>query len=189
MPFPFEVPFDQVQADLDIYVNAVFACLQSEFMTLPKGPGFVEYPVFEQGYEELKRATRDFRDAPPETVLEAIYRVPVVFIVLRTILGFTPPEWAYVSSAANRHRSYPRRGPVPRSQDPDEAADPATHTGRSSRTRGSAHWSTRPVSFSSKGSGGAARDPASPGQGRHERWPRQHPAARRSRRSLRDDAL
>ena len=97
MPFPFEVPFGQVEAELDIYVDAIFACLQSEFLTLPKGPGFVEYPVFEQGYEELKRVTGDFREAPPEAVLEAIYRVPVVFIVLRTMLGFTPPEWAYVA--------------------------------------------------------------------------------------------
>jgi hypothetical protein len=97
MPFPFEVPFGQVEADLDTYVDAIFACLQSEFLTLPKGPGFVEYPVFERGYEELKRVTGDFRDAPSETVLEAINRVPVVFIVLRTILGFTPPEWAHVT--------------------------------------------------------------------------------------------
>lgn len=97
MPFPFEVPFEQVQAGLDIYVDTIFASLQSAFMTMPKGPGFVEYPVFEQGYEELKRTTRNFREAPPGAVLEAIYRVPVVFVVLRTVLGFTPPEWAYVT--------------------------------------------------------------------------------------------
>ena len=36
------------------------ACDRSSW-TLPKGPGFIEYPVFERGYEALKRATRDFR--------------------------------------------------------------------------------------------------------------------------------
>ncbi|MGO9470269.1 MAG: hypothetical protein ACLQVF_39740 [Isosphaeraceae bacterium] len=87
-----------MRSDLDTYVDAVFACLQSEFMTLPKGPGFVEYPVFEQGYEELKRATGNFREAPPAVVLDSICSVPVVFIVLRTVLGFTPPEWAYVTT-------------------------------------------------------------------------------------------
>ena len=33
MPFPFEVPFKQVQAELDAYVDAVFGALQSEFLT------------------------------------------------------------------------------------------------------------------------------------------------------------
>jgi hypothetical protein len=97
MPFPFEVTFEQLQADIDTYVDAVFSCLQSEFMTLPKGPGFIEYPVFERGYEELKRGTGDFGNVTPAIVLDAINRVPVAFVVLRAMLGFTPPEWAYVT--------------------------------------------------------------------------------------------
>ena len=149
MPFPFEVPFGQVEADLDTYVDAIFACLQSEFLTLPKGEGFVEYPVFEQGYEELKRVTGDFRDAPPETVLEAIYRVPMAFIVLRTILGFTPPEWAYVARQRTGIELTQSASPVSRSQDPEGAADSAA-TEAASRTRGSVPWSTRPASCSSR---------------------------------------
>ena len=47
MPFPFEVGFDKVQSDLDAYVDAVFGCLESEFLVMPKGDGFVEFPVFE----------------------------------------------------------------------------------------------------------------------------------------------
>ena len=98
MPFPFEVPFERVEADLDAYVDAVFGALHSEFLTLPKGEGFVEYPVFEQGYEVLKRATGGFRNLSPDSVIEIVYRVPVAFIALRAILGFTPPEWAYVTT-------------------------------------------------------------------------------------------
>ena len=30
MPFPFEVGFDEVQSNLDVYVDAVFGCLKSE---------------------------------------------------------------------------------------------------------------------------------------------------------------
>ena len=45
---------------------------------------------------------RSPRPAPahmaPEPVIEAIYRFPIAFIVLRTMLGFTPPEWAYVAT-------------------------------------------------------------------------------------------
>ena len=98
MPFPFEVPFTEVESDLDIYVDAIFGALQSEFLTLPKGDGFLEYPVFERGYEALKRVTGDFRDLSPDPILRLIHEIPVGLIVLRTMLGFTPPEWAYIAS-------------------------------------------------------------------------------------------
>lgn len=98
MTFPFEVPFEQIQADLDPYVDAVFGALQSEFLTLPKGEGFIDYPVFEQGYEALKRATGDFRRLDPGPVLATVQETPIALIVLRTMLGFTPPEWAYVAT-------------------------------------------------------------------------------------------
>ena len=40
MPFPFEVGFDDLQADLDAHVDAVFGRLESEFLVMPKGNGF-----------------------------------------------------------------------------------------------------------------------------------------------------
>jgi len=95
MPYPFEVPFAEIQANLDGYVDEVFSCLTSEFLVMPKGPGFVEFPIFDAGYEALKRATHNFRQVNPETILPAVYETPIVLIVLRCILGFTPPEWAY----------------------------------------------------------------------------------------------
>ena len=98
MPFPFEVRFDQLQADLDSYVDEVFDALRSEFLTMPKGAGFVEYPVFEQGYEALKRVTEGFRRITPNTVTETVHQVPIALVVLRAMLGFTPPEWAYVTT-------------------------------------------------------------------------------------------
>jgi hypothetical protein len=98
LPFPFEVPFDRLQTDLDTYVDEVFEALRSEFLTMPKGEGFVEYPVFEQGYEALKRVTEGFHKVAPGTVVETVYEVPITLVVLRAKLGFTPPEWAYVTS-------------------------------------------------------------------------------------------
>jgi hypothetical protein len=49
--YPFEVSFEEVQSNLDNFVDAVFGALRSEFLTLPKGEGFLEYPVFESGYD------------------------------------------------------------------------------------------------------------------------------------------
>ena len=98
MPFPFEVSFEEVEQNLDQYVDTVFSCLQSEFLTLPKGPDFIDYPVFERGYEALKKATGDFRELSSASVLDTVYELPISLIVLRAMLGFTPPEWAYIAT-------------------------------------------------------------------------------------------
>ena len=46
MKYPFEVPFDDILAAPDPFVDAVFSSLASEFLILPKGDGFVEYADF-----------------------------------------------------------------------------------------------------------------------------------------------
>jgi hypothetical protein len=98
MKYPFELPFAEVQADLDTFVTAVFSCLESEFLIMPKGLGFIDYPVFEQGYEALKQATKGFTFLEPESLLQKTFESPIVILVLRTMLGFTPPEWAYLAT-------------------------------------------------------------------------------------------
>jgi hypothetical protein len=96
--YPFEAPFDEILRDAEGYVDAVFSCLESEFLVMPKGLGFVEYPVFERGYEALKIATKAFLQFEPATVLPVALSEPISIVVLRTMLGFTPPEWGYVTS-------------------------------------------------------------------------------------------
>ena len=96
--FPFEVPFPEVQANPDPYVSVIFSSLESEFLVLPKGPGFVEYPVFERGYEALKQATSEFGNLSPERIIPVVLSVPISMVVLRCMLGFTPPEWAFVTA-------------------------------------------------------------------------------------------
>lgn len=96
--FPFEVSFEEIQADLDVYIDAIFSCLTSEFLVMPKGKGFVEFAVFEEGYECLKRATGGGCEVTPETLVSAVYDTPIALVVLRCMIGFTPPEWAYYAS-------------------------------------------------------------------------------------------
>ena len=97
--YPFEAELTELHANLDHYVDIVFASLESDFLIMPKGQGFIEYPTFETGYEALKLATKNFRTFDPETVRAALLETPMVFIVLRAMLGFTPPEWAYMASS------------------------------------------------------------------------------------------
>lgn len=99
MPPPFEMSFEQVQANIDACVDEVFAALETGFLTMPKGPGFVEYGTFEQGYQELKKTTKAFRDMQEAPILQTVNRAPIALIVLRAMLGFTPSEWAAVATA------------------------------------------------------------------------------------------
>ncbi|MDT8389926.1 MAG: hypothetical protein RRC34_05395 [Lentisphaeria bacterium] len=98
MTFPFEVSAGELSTHPDLYVDSVFACLESEFLVLPRGSGFVDYGVFEAGYEALKRVSEGFSILDPDKLLPVVQRTPVALVVLRAMLGFTPPELAYVTT-------------------------------------------------------------------------------------------
>jgi len=55
--YPFEVSYSEIEADVDVFINTVFDTLQSSFLLLPRGPGFISYPEFQRAYEVLKRHT------------------------------------------------------------------------------------------------------------------------------------
>jgi hypothetical protein len=96
--YPFEASLGELQADLSVYVDAVFSTLESEFLVLPRGAGDVDYSTFEAAFEDLKKGTGGFHKLDPEQVTAIALKTPLVLIVLRTMLGFTPPEWAYIAS-------------------------------------------------------------------------------------------
>jgi hypothetical protein len=96
--YPFEATPDEILRDAERYVDAVFSCLESEFLVMPKGAGFVEYPAFERGYEALKAWTKGFSLLEPTQVLAAVLAEPISLVVLRTMLGFAPSEWAYLTA-------------------------------------------------------------------------------------------
>ena len=87
--YPFEVSLDEILKDPEGYVDAVFSCLESEFLVMPKGAGFIEYAIFEQGYEALKAATGGFSQLNTDKVFSVAVAEPISIIVLRTMLGLT----------------------------------------------------------------------------------------------------
>lgn len=95
---PFQVSPDELGEDLAPFVDDIFRSLKSEFMIMPRGAGFIDYPTFDDSYEVLKRETSGFTLLEPERVFRAVVQSPVSLIVLRTMLGLTPPEWAYIAS-------------------------------------------------------------------------------------------
>jgi len=98
MKFPFEVSPDEIFQNPDPYIDATFASLESDFLSMPKGNGFISYPVFKDGYEALKKGADGFQRVASQAVFNLVMQRPIVLIVLRAILGLTPPEWAYLTS-------------------------------------------------------------------------------------------
>ena len=94
MPHPFEITEEQLGPNLDAMVDATFADIESQFLILPKGNGYVPYGDFQSAYEVLKRHTGAFKALNEITVWTAIEEDGLSFVVLRTILGLSPPEWA-----------------------------------------------------------------------------------------------
>ena len=98
MPLRFDANYGDPSLSFDPFVDEVFAELKSTFLEMPRGEGFIEYATFEKGYQVLKRSTGDFDHVTPGSVATAVAEAPIAFIVFRTILGFTPPEWAYITT-------------------------------------------------------------------------------------------
>ena len=98
MPQRFDVDYRDPLLSFDPLIDEVFDELHSTFIEMPRGDGFTDYPTFETGYQELKRATNDFTNVSVPSVEAAIVATPISFVVFRAILGFTPPEWAYVTT-------------------------------------------------------------------------------------------
>lgn len=96
--YPFEVPYAAVESNADIFIDAVFNALQSSFLLLPRGSGFVTYQEFQEAYEVLKRHTSGFVAFEPQHVMDSLQEDGLAFVVLRTILGFTPPELAHLAA-------------------------------------------------------------------------------------------
>lgn len=91
---PFEANLEELSANLDDFVEITREDLQSSFLVMPKGDSFVEYRRFREAYEVLKQTTAAFRRLTPAIVWDAMQKDSLVFVVLRTILGVTPGEWA-----------------------------------------------------------------------------------------------
>jgi len=96
---PYDATAEQLQRDIESYVDAVYGSLESQFLVLPQGPSFVEYARFQAAYEVLKKATSGFRALRPAAVWDALLVDSMAVVVLRCILGMSPPEWAELAAA------------------------------------------------------------------------------------------
>lgn len=96
---PFEVGADYLASHIDEMVAVTFADIQSQFLVMPRGQSFIEFRNFQDAYEALKQESGGFAHFTDETVWNALRRNALVLVVVRTILGVSPPEWAELAKA------------------------------------------------------------------------------------------
>lgn len=102
MPRPFEVDLRYLNDHLEEMIDITFGDLQSQFLVLPKGPHFVEYRDFQGAYEVLKRRTASFARFTQASVKSSLRENALCLLVLRTVLGLSPPEWAELARSGLR---------------------------------------------------------------------------------------
>ena len=90
---PYQVDPGDISAHMDELVQSTFDDLTSQFMLLPRGSSFLGYPQFRAGYEVLRKHTNGFTTINVNRCWDAVRQDAVAGVVLRTILGVTPPEW------------------------------------------------------------------------------------------------
>ena len=72
MAHPFELDQAELAEQLENMVQTTMSDLKSEFLEVPKGEGFIEYPDFRDAFEDLKRQTENFTDFTVTTVHHAV---------------------------------------------------------------------------------------------------------------------
>jgi hypothetical protein len=77
--------------------GAVLDTLQSFFIDMPRGGSFCERDDFAQGYDAFRQETRGGADLSGEAILKAIARDSRAWTVLRSIVGLSPGEAAWVA--------------------------------------------------------------------------------------------
>lgn len=87
-----------MQDNLADHIERVFAELESNFLVMPRGPGFVSPEAFAHGYDALVNATDSFQSLDPERVFQAVRKTPMALVILRLVLGFSMPEWADIAT-------------------------------------------------------------------------------------------
>lgn len=94
---PYAATYEELTKNIDRYVDTIFEQLESDFLVLPKGSGYVEYPRFQEAYQALYNLTNGFEEFTPEKLIKAWSADALSLVVVRVILGFTPPEFSDVT--------------------------------------------------------------------------------------------
>jgi hypothetical protein len=92
--YPFQAAPEELVKQIDRFVDVTVNSLSSFYLELPRGENFLEYNDFRQAYDVLRDATNGFQTLDRHVVRHAVEQNSLVLVVLRSIVGLSPPELA-----------------------------------------------------------------------------------------------
>jgi len=92
--YPFQATFEQLSERIDAFVASTVESLSSFYLELPRGENFLEFDTFKDAYDLLLQVTRGFKVLERHAIHEAARKNGLVLVVLRCIVGLSPPELA-----------------------------------------------------------------------------------------------
>lgn len=99
--YPFQVATADLTTRIDHFIDMTISSLSSFYMELPRGDNYLDYSEFKQAYERLRVATCGFQTLERDTIKQAVRKDSLVLVVLRTIVGLSPPELADLTSESS----------------------------------------------------------------------------------------
>ena len=112
--YPFQASHDELLSGIEGFIDVTFDSLSSFYMELPLGESFLLYPSFQNAYRALLKVTNNFARLDRQAIRAAVAEDGLALIVLRTIVGLSPPELADLASETQGvpvdQRRFPRRG-------------------------------------------------------------------------------
>ncbi len=96
--FPFQATPDELQGDLEQFVDVTFGSLSTFYLSLPRGGHFIEYERFHAAYDALMQSTKGFTLLDRAAITAAAHRDSLILVVLRCVVGLSPPELADYAS-------------------------------------------------------------------------------------------
>ena len=92
--YPFQAAVEQLNAHLDEFVDKTVESLSSFYLELPRGDNYLEFDPFKAAYDLLHQVTRAFTVLERHAIHEAARQNGLVLVVLRCMVGLSPPELA-----------------------------------------------------------------------------------------------
>jgi hypothetical protein len=92
--YPFQATFEELNARIDEFVASTVESLSSFYLELPRGENFLDFEPFEGAYQLLHDTTKGFKVLDRHLVHEAVKQNGLVLVVLRCMVGLSPPELA-----------------------------------------------------------------------------------------------
>jgi hypothetical protein len=98
MSLHYQADKEDLNRNAKQYVREIFDQLDSNILILPPSENFAGEDDFQDAFETLCDHTDNLSNPSTAALLAAVKEDPVVYVLIRAILGLSPTEWAHLAT-------------------------------------------------------------------------------------------